>query len=110
MPEKVRSSAGRSWPISVTGRSAPVRLHEPDDLALRPIAVVLAPGWCRLHERAVTTLGRYHRGDPRVVLHHGFAERPGRYERVVCRGQDERGDPDAIDKAHRAGAVVVVAG
>ena len=31
-----------------------------------------------------------------------------RHERVVLRGDDERGHTDAIDDAHRAGAVIVV--
>ena len=40
----------------------------------------------------------------------GLAERRGRDERIVFGGDDQRRHADAIDDAHRAGAVVVVLG
>src|SRR5262249_24538606 len=81
-------------------------VDEIDNLPFRPIPVILAISLA--DEPAVPAVAADAQLDVRIGRDSRIPERLDRYEWIVFRGDDERGDADAIDDAHRARAVVIV--
>src|ERR1700681_4899921 len=78
------------------------------DLVLSPVAIVLR-GRGANKPAVPAVLAGQHR-DVRIVRDLGLAKSLRRNEWVVLGGDDQGRKPDAIDDAHRAGAMVIVLG
>src|SRR5258705_8413344 len=98
---KAPSSPRCSW-NACSGRD------EVDHLILRPIAVVL--GRRRPHEPAVAAVFAEAQVDVRIAGDARIAKRVWRDERIVLGRDHERRQPNPIDDAHGARALVVVFG
>src|SRR5215510_8697475 len=73
-----------------------------------PITVVVAVA--RSHEPAVSAMTARENRDTRIGHDSPIVKELRRYERVVVGRDHQRRNPDLVNDAHRAGAVVVVLG
>src|SRR5665213_128184 len=103
------TSTGSFVPHSAD-QSVCMRLHEPQQRRLRPIAIVAGCGMGVAKKSAVPPMLSLYERDVRVGSNRSGRLRRQYDERIVQSMQDQRRDRDAVNHARGCGAIVIVLG